>query len=205
MTDRGYAVLIADADVSVRRDISSELSAMGLTVFEAADGGSALRTLENNDIRVVVCELYFTTGLERDLISAIRANKSLRRTRTVAHTRFGTATDSNWARKVGADAYLIRPVLSQRLRDVVARVAALHRRASLDAALGEIENGTARETVSIIVGRDWWNGLTSAEQSPYRKRAKKVGARLLANRRLIGRGVEVRARREVGSGKREAT
>lgn len=217
MTDRAYAVLIADTDAAVRRDISSELSAMGLTVFEAADGQSALRTVEENDIRVVVCELYFKTERERDLITAIRGNRTLRDTRTVVHTRFKTSTDRDWARDAGADAYLIRPVLSGRLRDVVARVATLRRprvagvagngsngktpsRKSLDLALQQIESGTDRETKSIIVGHAWWTGLTSAEQSPYRKRAKKLGARLLSNTRLTGDAVEVRARRSIKRG-----
>jgi two-component system chemotaxis response regulator CheY len=216
MTDRTYTVLIADADSSVRRDLSSELSAMGLTVFEAADGQSALRTVQENDIRVVLCELYLRTELESDLITAIRSNKSLNRTRTVVHTRFLTSNDRDWARHVGADAYLIRPVKSKRLRDVVSRVAtgtarnapvlsngsngtsrpAARRLDSLEVALSEMENGKDAQTRSIVVGRDWWNQLTAAQQSPYRKRAKKVGARLLSNPRLTDRVVEVRARRK---------
>ena len=210
MTDRAYAVLIADADPSVRRDLSTELSKMGLTVFEAADGGSALRTIQENDIRVVLCELYLETGLDKDLITAIRNNKSLKRTRTVVHTRFLKSADRDWAKSVGADAYLIRPVRSERLRDVVGRVAMSKRgqpvlarnggnrtstrRDSLDIALGQIEKGVDSQTKSIIVGRVWWNTLPVSEQSQYRKRAKKAGARLLSNPRLTDRGVEVRAR-----------
>jgi CheY-like chemotaxis protein len=169
-------------------------------VFEAADGRSALRTVEENPIRVVVCDLYLDTGESRDLITAIRSNKSLRRTRTVAHTRFAMSRDRDWARRVGADAYLIRPVRSERLRDVVARVAVLNNRKSLDVALDAIEKGTDRETSTIVVGRDWWHKREAAEQAGYRKRAKTVGARLLANRRLSGRVVEVRARRRGSDG-----
>lgn len=212
MTDQAYSVLIADADASVRRNLSNELSAMGLKVFEAADGRSALRTVEENDIRIVLCELYLKTGLEKDLITAIRNNKSLRGTRTVVHTRFLKSADRDWAKNVGADAYLIRPVLTERLRDVITRVAtanrprvaalapngsdrpAVRRRDSLERALREIEGSTDRQAVSIIVGRTWWNQLPSAEQSAFRKRVKKVGARLLANTRLTDHAVELRAR-----------
>lgn len=210
MTEPGYSVLIADADPTVRRTLSSELCAMGLNVFEAADGGSALRTLQENDIRVVVCELYLEAAGERDLITAIRGNKSLKRTRTVVHTRFLKSTDRDWARKAGADAYLIRPVLSARLRDVVGRVATAqptrkptargHVRPSLDAALREIENGNDKKTRSIIVSAGWWNGLSRADQLPFRKRAKQAGVRMLTNARLIDGGVELRARRPRDSG-----
>jgi CheY-like chemotaxis protein len=210
MTDPGYSVLIADADASVRRNLSSELSAMGLKVFEAADGGSALRTVEENDIRIVVCELYLPTGTHGDLISAIRSDKSLSRTRTVVHTRFLASSDRTWAKEAGADAYLIRPVVSARLRDVVSRVAARsasspnrpesRRRDSLNTALTEIESGADRETRSIIVGRVWWTQLPSGDKASYKKRAKKTGTRLLSNPRLTDYVVEVRAPRRASDG-----
>ena len=217
MTDPGYSVLIADADPSVRRDLSTELCAMGLKVFEAADGRSALRTVEENDIRVVLCELYLKTGLDADLITAIRSNKLLKGTRTVAYTRFKKSEDRDWAKRAGADAYLRRPVLSDRLRDVVARVAtsrrprlaavtpigadtSVNRRDSLDGALVDIENGRDLKTRSIIVGRGWWDQLSHAEQSTYRKRARTTGARLLSSAKVTDSAVHVRTRTRPNDG-----
>lgn len=229
MTAQNFNVLIADADPGVRAILSAQLASVAVNVFEAADGGSALRTLEANDIRLVLCELYLRTGTDDDLISAIRRDKALERTRVIAHTRFGKSADSDWARRVGADGYLIRPVSNDRLRAVVTAIVeaipsrqpptngardaetktggrragsgtpkyfangAPDYRDSLDVALTRIEGGTDGDVTGIVVGRHWWDDLTRAEQTPYRRRAKQARVTLRKAARLSDQRVEVRS------------
>ena len=107
MTESGYAVLLVDGDARIRARLTDQLAPLGCTVIEAEDGPAALRVLRENDVRVVLTELYLKTGDSDCLIRAVRRSKALRTTRTLAHTRHGTSPDRDWAMKSGADAFLI--------------------------------------------------------------------------------------------------
>jgi CheY-like chemotaxis protein len=206
MTDPGYSVLLVDADAQVRARLTDQLSPLGCTVLEAPDGDSALRLLRENDVRVVLSELYLKTGADVCLIHAVRRAKALRNTRTLAHTRHGTSPDREWAVRAGADAYLIQPTRAARLRYAVASLAnqqpvpakektkrsSVARRNSLDVALNDVERGALKETSSIVFGREWWSQLTPAQQADYRKRARKAGVGLRSDSLLGDHFVEVR-------------
>ena len=208
MTDPGYSVLLVDGDANVRARVTDQLSPLGCKVYEAEDGNSALRLLrENNDIRVVLSELYLKTGEQDCLVRAVRGFRALANTRTLAHTRHNTAPDRAWAMQSGADAYLIQPTRPSRLRYVVARLAlqtpvgsapatrsTVARRDSLDAALQDIEGGAAKDTSSIVFGRDWWASLTPRQQAAYRSRANKARVSLRSDSLLSDHFVELRRR-----------
>jgi CheY-like chemotaxis protein len=208
MTDPGYSVLLVDADAQVRARLTDQLSPLGCTVLEARDGDSALRVLRENDVRVVLSELYLKTGDDACLIHAVRRAKALRNTRTLAHTRHGKSPDREWAVRAGADAYLIQPTRGARLRYAVASLAnqqptpakdgkakrsSVARRNSLDVALNDVERGALKGTSSIVFGREWWGQLTPAQQAGYRKRARKAGVGLRSDSLLGDHFVEVRA------------
>jgi two-component system chemotaxis response regulator CheY len=205
-SQRPYAVLVADPDARVRALLLSQLAPMGCVLHEAADGETVLRLLREHDIRIVLTELYLKTGETRCVIEAIRDDKSLRKTRALAHTQFSTSNDRDWAIKIGADAYLIRPVNPDRLRDAVARVAnqtprrssrtaPIARRDSLDAALKEKERGADSDVSTIVFGQAWWAKLSRNEQSGYRKRAKQAGVSLRSDTLIGSHFVEVRRSR----------
>jgi CheY-like chemotaxis protein len=206
MTDPGYSVLLVDADAQVRARLIDQLSPLGCTVLEASDGDSALRVLRENDVRVVLSELYLKTGDDACLIHAVRRAKALRNTRTLAHTRHGKSPDREWAVRAGADAYLIQPTRGARLRYAVASLAnqekapakdktkrsAVARRNSLDMALNDVERGALKGSSSIVFGREWWGQLTTAQQDEYRKRARKARVGLRSDSLLGDQFVEVR-------------
>lgn len=206
MTDSGYAVLLVDADKRVRARLTKQLAPLGCTVLEAEDGNRALRVLRENEVRVVLSELYLKTGEDTCLIRAVHKAKALRNTRTLAHTRHGTSPDRDWARRAGADAYLIQPTPAERLRYVVARLATeklsasdstvtrsvVARRDSLEDALLDLEQGSLKGTSSIVFGRGWWIQLSPIQQSGYRKRARKAGVNLRSDSLLSDHFVEVR-------------
>lgn len=123
MSISDYAVLVAEPDARLRAKLVHELTPLGCTVLQADNGVSALRILGEQQVRVVMSELYLKTEEEDCLIKAIRKTKSLRHTRALAHTRFSSARDRDWAMTVGADAYLIHPTRGERLRYVVSRLA----------------------------------------------------------------------------------
>jgi DNA-binding response OmpR family regulator len=123
MSDRDYSVLLVDPDASVRAQLAKQLTASGCTVLEAEDGETALKVVNEREIRLVVTEMYLRAGGDDDLIRAIRGSKTLKRTRTLAHTSRATAMDRDFAMRAGADAYLIKPTRAERFRYVVSRLA----------------------------------------------------------------------------------
>lgn len=207
MSERDYTVLLVDPDARMRALLAEQLTSMGCTVLQAADGESALRMVNERPIRLVVTELYVKAGQDDDLIHAIRRSKSLRKTRTMAHTSHATAVDRDWAMRAGADAYLIKPTRAERFRYVVSRLATtrganaavpatssspISRRDSLDSALGELERGLLGGTSAIVFGRIWWDKLSRPEQTTFRKRAKKAGVTLRSDSMIGEHFVEVR-------------
>ena len=123
MSDKSYSVLLVDPDARMRAQLAEQLTSIGCAVMHASDGDAAMRLISENEVRLVVTELYLRTGDDADLIHAIRRAKGLKRTRTMAHTSRATAADRDWAMRAGADAYLIKPTRAERFRYVVSRLA----------------------------------------------------------------------------------
>jgi two-component system chemotaxis response regulator CheY len=207
MSNSDYTVLLVDPDARIRALLAQQLTSTGCVVMQAADGETALRMVSAGEIRLVVTELYLKAGEDDDLIHAIRRSKALRKTRTLAHTKYGTAVDRDWAMRAGADAYLIKPTRAERLRYVVSRLATtrtansslpatssspISRRDSLDSALTELERGLLSGTSAIVFGRVWWDRLTRPQQVGYRKRAKRAGITLRSDSMIGEHFVEVR-------------
>ena len=206
MTDSGFVVLLVDADAAVRARVAGDLAQLDCTILEASDGNAALRVLRENEVRVVLSELYMKTGDDTCLIHAVRSVKALGGTRTLAHTRFATSPDREWALRAGADAYLIQPTRPARLRYVVSRLATatrtnnridpkrpdIIRRDSLELALAEMERGGLRGASSIVFSREWWSTLPKPAQTAYRGRARKLRVSLRSDSLLSNHFVEVR-------------
>ena len=204
MSEPARAVLVVEPDSRVRALVLAQLAGLGFSLFEAADGERAMEILRANEIHLVVTELYLAADGSDCLADAIGRNRSLRHTRVLAHTQFNSGRDRDWAMRVGADAYLIRPVRSARMRDVVSRLASqrakrsqrgttpIARRDSLEIALKEKEAGRDPTVGVIVFGREWWSELTRPEQNAFRKRAKKVGVTLRSDALLGNHFVEVR-------------
>lgn len=68
----------------------------------------------------------------------------------------------------------------------------LARRDNLEQALAEIETRTLGGVTTIVVNRDWWDGLPVREQDAYRYRAERGGVQLRADAALSSHFVEVR-------------
>lgn len=207
MTNKEYCVLLVDPDARVRALLAQQLTSTECTVLQAPDGESALRLVNERDIRLVVTELYLKTGQDDDLIHAIRQSKSLKKTRTMAHTSHATSVDRDWAMRAGADAYLIKPTRADRLRYVVGRLATTRganssapvasvspvaRRDSLEVALADLEQGSLKGSSAIVFSRLWWDDLSRVQQAAYRKRAKKAGVTLRSDSMIGNHFVEVR-------------
>lgn len=215
MSEPAMTVLLVDPDTRSRSLLASQLSSIGCDIIEAGDGASAWAFIKSRDVKVVVTELYLMTGDTDCLIKAIRADRTLRGTRTIAHTHRCLPADRDWAMTAGADAYLIKPTRAERMRYVVSRLATTRgrnasvagkggaeiiRRDSLESALRDVENGALRGTSTIVFGRGWWQDVPKAEQNAFRKRARQAGVSLRSDSLMKSHYVEIRglARTSIG-------
>jgi CheY-like chemotaxis protein len=201
-------VLLVDSDAKTRTTLAAQLEPLGCQILQAGDGVSALRTLGERQVQLVVTELYVPVGDSDCLVDAIRANDGNRATRIIALTARSQASDREWALRAGADAYLIKPTRAQRLRYVVGRLSAarppahagaagsvsITRRDSLEQAFHDIEVGALGDAVSIIFGRGWWEKLPTAQRTAFRRRAKGARVSLRSDSKLKNHYVEVRGR-----------
>ncbi len=152
----GVTVLLVDPDARTRALLATQLQPLGFEVLQCSDGPTAMRIAGERGVKLVITELYLTTGDDECLVHAIRREATLRRTGILAHTRHATAADREWAMRAGADAYLIKPTRAERMRYVAGRLASnrsgskqvpatssspMLRRPSLDNALADVEQG----------------------------------------------------------------
>jgi hypothetical protein len=63
---------------------------------------------------------------------------------------------------------------------------------TLEQALHELEAGRLPNAETIVVGRRWWEALSSSQQTAYHARAQRSGAALNVDDRLSAHYVEVR-------------
>jgi hypothetical protein len=63
---------------------------------------------------------------------------------------------------------------------------------TLGQALQELEAGRLPNADTIVVGRPWWERLSSSEQTAFRARAERAGVTLSVDDQLSAHYVEVR-------------
>ena len=67
----------------------------------------------------------------------------------------------------------------------------MKRRASLSAALAEIEAGALDRVARILVNRRWWEGLSRSDRDGYERRCERFAIQLGVDDRLSRHFVEV--------------
>jgi CheY-like chemotaxis protein len=128
-------LLVQPTTESVVR-LRTRLENTGYKVVEAGDTASAMNMLNRSEIGLVVTELYLPIGKSRCLVRAIRKAPALRRTRVLAYTTHGRRQDRAYARRSGAQGYVITRSGEERFFQVVDNIMRKSERAS---ALRELE------------------------------------------------------------------
>lgn len=111
-------VLVVDDSLSVRELLELHLSKAGYNVRLAADAIAASRSVIESrpDLAIVAVNMPFMTGYE--FVAALKADEA---TREIPVVFLSSDEDVGaQARRLGAVAYLQKPVLADRLLDVVA-------------------------------------------------------------------------------------
>jgi CheY-like chemotaxis protein len=95
------------------------LEGKGYTVVEVRDTASAMSIANGSEIGLIVTELYLPVGKSRCLAQDIGRSPALRRTKLLAYTTHGKRRDRQWARRIGADGYVITRSGDERFLQVV--------------------------------------------------------------------------------------
>ena len=112
-------ILLVQPEIESSLPLRSRLEGKGYTVVEAKDALTAMSIVNCSEIGLVVTELYLPTGASRCLAQDIGKSPSLRRTKLLAYTTHGKRRDRQWARRIGADGYVITHSGEERFLEVV--------------------------------------------------------------------------------------
>ena len=120
---RELRALIVDDSAAMRRQLSVALQRVaGLRSVEAADGADAWRKLASGtfDILLTDVNMPILDGLK--LIALVRAGGAHQRIPVVVVTTEGAEADRRRALGLGADDYLVKPVLADQVVEAVRRL-----------------------------------------------------------------------------------
>ena len=113
------SILLVQQPTASSAYVRSRLEDKGYTVVEAADAATAMDVVNASEIALVVTELYLPIGRSRCLARRIAKSPALRRTKILAYTKHGRREDRAWARRIGADGYVITRSGEDRFLSVV--------------------------------------------------------------------------------------
>jgi CheY-like chemotaxis protein len=114
-------VLLIDESQAVRRQLSVALQQMGLDSEGVGSAREALDVLAVRRYELVVAEATLPDGSGLRLARAVKRDPALRGTTVIVLTRRSSPLDLLRGAMSGCDAYLVKPVTLQALRDTVSR------------------------------------------------------------------------------------
>ena len=115
-------ILLVQSRTDSLPHLRTRLEDRGYTVVEATDPATAMDIVSASDIALVVTDLYLRVGKSRCLARVIGKSTSLQRTKLLAYTAHGKREDRDWARRIGADGYVITRSGEERFLSVVDRL-----------------------------------------------------------------------------------
>jgi CheY-like chemotaxis protein len=113
------SILLVQSQTDSSSHLRTKLEDKGYTVVEARDPAAAMDIVNGSEIGLVVTELYVPIGKSRCLARVIAKSPALRRTKLLAYTAHGKREDRDWARRIGADGYVITRSGENRFLSVV--------------------------------------------------------------------------------------
>jgi two-component system, OmpR family, response regulator len=132
-------LLAVDDDPAMRELIADYLSNHGFRVSTAADGKGAARIIDEDSVDLVVLDLKLAEEDGLQLVSQLRTQSNLPIIVITGHWR--NEVDRIVGLELGADDYLTKPF---NLRELLARVRAVLRRAEADATASPTESKGTR-------------------------------------------------------------
>ena len=122
MKQPGWTALVVDDSSAMRRQLSQALERMGVAPIEAQDGADAWRRLQHAGVDIILTDINMPLMDGLKLTGLVRAAGPHQRTPIVVITTESADADRRRAEALGANAYLLKPVQSQEVTDVVRRL-----------------------------------------------------------------------------------
>jgi two-component system chemotaxis response regulator CheY len=115
--------LVVDDSMALRRSVMYALQRIGeIVCIEANDGAEAIKKLAGGAFDIVLTDINMPLLDGLKLISHIRAEPALSKLPIVVITTESAEADRARALKLGADAYLVKPVKAQEVLDAVQKL-----------------------------------------------------------------------------------
>jgi two-component system chemotaxis response regulator CheY len=116
------AALVADDSPAMRRQLCQALERAGMHTVEAADGAQAWRQLQRARVDVILTDINMPVMDGLKLVGLVRAGGAHRTTPVLVITTEAGELDRKRAQGLGANGYLVKPVQSQHVLEVVSRL-----------------------------------------------------------------------------------
>lgn len=133
MTTERFTALVVDDSPAMRGQLAQALERMGGDAVEARDGADAWRLLQHTPVDIILTDLNMPLLDGLKLTGLVRAGGRHQRTPIVIITTEAAEADRRRAEALGANGYLVKPVQSQQVADVVRGLLAAARAARLTA------------------------------------------------------------------------
>jgi two-component system chemotaxis response regulator CheY len=118
--------LVVDDSLQLRRSVMYALQRLtDITCVEAADGAEALKKYQGGRFDIVLTDVNMPVLDGLKLVSHLRSDKANDKVPIIIITTEAAEADRERAMKLGANAYLIKPVKAQEVLDAVQRLLGL--------------------------------------------------------------------------------
>jgi DNA-binding NtrC family response regulator len=144
------AILIAEDHEVARKSIKEFLQQEGYRVEEAPDGDVAIEAINNSDFDLVITDLKMPAASGLDVLKHVREISP--NTLVIVTTAFGSVESAIEALRLGAQDYLIKPVIFEDLLSKVRHVME-YRRLAWEIQMLRRELSSLSPTLSDLVGR----------------------------------------------------
>jgi two-component system, chemotaxis family, chemotaxis protein CheY len=116
------AALVVDDSPAMRKQLCQALQRAGMHTVEAGDGAQAWRQLQSAQVDVILTDINMPILDGLKLVGLVRAGGRHRATPVVVITTEAGEPDRRRAEGLGANGYLVKPVQSQQVLEVVTRL-----------------------------------------------------------------------------------
>ncbi len=118
--------LVVDDSLQLRRSVMYALQRLtDITCVEAADGAEALKKFQGGRFDIVLTDVNMPVLDGLKLVAHLRSDKANDKVPIIIITTEAAEADRERALKLGANAYLIKPVKAQEVLDAVQRLLGL--------------------------------------------------------------------------------